>query len=77
MEIFNVPGSDCSTSSASSMGRPVASLGSLLDTIFTFCLSPCFKPIRLGKISQPLFTSMSGVMTATMACLLGWAAVVI
>ena len=59
------------------MGCLGASVDFLLDTIFTFCLSPCFKPIRLGEISQPLFTSMSGVMTATMACLLGWAAVVI
>ena len=42
-----------------------------------FVSRPVFKPIRLGKISQPFFTPMSGVMTAIMDWRLGWAAVVI
>ena len=48
-----------------------------LTRFVPFVSSTVFKPIRPGKISQLLFTSMSGVMTAIMAWRLGWAAVVI
>ena len=48
-----------------------------LTRFVPFVSRPVFKPIRPGKISQPLFTPMSGVMTAIMAWRLGWAAVVI
>ena len=47
-----------------------------LTRFVPFVSRPVVKPIRPGKISQPLFTSIGGVMTAAMALRLGRVAVV-